>query len=95
MTDWKLIQTAPKDGTEFMMWGFSGDWDNHGFWVPCAKFETPRSIVPSVYLYESRKWVKSRKGIYRYWAVAVKGPQGQPQLENDANSFNDGISLFA
>ena len=81
MTDWKLIETAPKGGVEFQMWAFMGDWDKNGYWIPCGKFETPRSLVPSAYLYESHKFVKTRKGQVKYWAHAVVGPEGQPQIE--------------
>lgn len=71
---WQPIETAPKDGTEFQMACVSTG-GSVMYWVPCGKFETKRSRVPSAYMYESNKFVKTQIGNATHWRVTPDLPE--------------------
>jgi hypothetical protein len=78
MTEWKPINEAPKDGTEFQMWAVTSM--GNGYWIPLGCFMTQRSNVPSAYMFESGKWIKMKQGQVTHFMPLVNGPDGEEQL---------------
>ena len=73
--DWKPIDTAPKDGTEFQVWVVNRP--GYGYWVPVAKYEKSTDRLPSAYYFESQSWEKitAKSGVATHWMPLPDKPE--------------------
>lgn len=89
--EWRVIASAPRNGRHFQLWAnkvwLKDESQTYGIWFPCARFDDLKSKMPSIYMYESNKWIKyqaTQQKMYRhdfYWMPPVKGPNGELQYD--------------
>jgi len=71
---WQLIDTAPRDGTEFQVWVVNRP--GYGYWIPTAKYVKETDRLPSAYYFEAHEWEKitSKAGVATHWQPLPEAP---------------------